>query len=104
MKWSSQSFQYKSQADRFAAEKRLEEPRVDELSLDTVQLGRFLREWPKTRRGDDYRAGTRKLDENTIGRLTAYFGVKTRISEITPMQAEQFIATLSRIDGRKATA
>jgi len=102
MKWLQRSFRYKLEADRFAAERRLEEPQIDQFAVEPMPLGRFLQEWAKTRKGDDYRVGTRKLDQNTTGRLTAYFGAKTPLPEITPMRAEQFIATLSRIDGRQA--
>jgi integrase len=103
VKWFSQAFKYKLESDRFAAEKRTEEPEIAEFTEEPMQLGRLIVEWSKTRRSEDYRIGTRRLDEDATRRLTDYFGKKTPLSEITPMKAEQFIASLSRIDGRDGT-
>lgn len=100
IRWFQESFRYKLEADRFAAQKRLEPPRVCEPVEDAMQLGRFLKEWARTRKGGDYRAGTRTLDGDTTRRLIDYFGKERPLASITAMQAEQFIATLSRIDGR----
>ena len=101
VKWLSQAFKYKLEADRFASAKRIEEPEIPEFTAEPMQLGRFLREWSKTRKSADYRAGTRTLDENTIRRLTNYYGAPAPLPDITPMRAEQFIGDLGRLDGRE---
>jgi integrase len=102
-KWFQKSFRYKFKAQKFAAEKRTEAQDISEAvaAEPEMTLGRFLREWGKTRNNSDFAPGTRTLDENTVGRLLCHFSNNRPLNDITPMQAAQFIAGLSRLDGRE---
>ncbi len=101
-KWFAKSFKYKVKARDFAAQKRAEPPDIAQAVEPPrgMTLGEFLRDWSGTRNNNDYRTGTRTLDGNTITRLIGHFGKETLLTDITPMEAAKFIATLTRIDGK----
>jgi integrase len=100
-KWHARAFKYKSQAESFKAELLTDKAKEAQERKPTngITLKSFCREWLKTRR-PELRPQTLKVYDNTIARLSAYFGPGFRLSEITPMMAAKFIAAQKRMDDK----
>jgi integrase len=100
-KWFQRSFKYKALAEKFKSELRTgiaEEARKPNVMGD-MSLKGFTQDWLRTRK-HSLRAGSVDVYRNAIRRLLDYFGGSKRVTELTPIQANRFIAEQARIDGR----
>jgi len=93
------SFRTKAEAERFALDLTVAFSQGQRRSKPKeVGLKQFCRDFRKANR--HLRPETINLYENAERRLLDHFGPKYSVSKITPQQAELFIASLTRLDGK----